>query len=544
MGCISGPVDVEKDRHMRVSTGMCWYSFTVLLGLGGLCLALGGGCNGAAPQAPQARGAAASPTPDSTPEKAADPLLEGWDQPAAVLLLSGEQQGYLEPCGCSITQSGGLARRASLEAMLREKGWPVVGLDAGGLVKDSETQDKLKFETILAGLKQLNYAAVAAGVAELRLNPDYLLGQFLDAEGIPLAGMLVSANVVFHDDPGLGVPKAFRIVTAGDVKIGVTAVLGAKAASEVAPEGVQTNMAVKPAADALKDVLPKLAEQQPDVLVLLVHGTPAEARSLAEKFPQFPIVLNTGGAEEASERPVKVGNTLVLEVGHKGKHIGVLGFFPNSETKFRWELVNLDNRRFLSDPRMTQLMRDYQQRVRDLNLAESDDRKVQLPGGLSFVGAEKCGECHKKSYEFWKTTSHAHAYESLERGREGEEANWVSRIYDPECLSCHVTGWEPQTYKRFDSGFLNIKTTPHLTGQQCENCHGPGSRHTELELALKESKSQPDDAVIAARKEVQRSMATAEKDHCLHCHDAENSPEFLSQGFQYYWEQIAHPWKD
>jgi len=480
----------------------------------------------------------------SQPLPPAEPLLEGWENPAVVLLLSGEQHGYLEPCGCSLTQSGGLARRATLEAMLRERSWPVVGFDAGGLLKDSRTQDQLKFEAILDGLKQLKYAAIAAGVSELRLGPDYLLGQFLDADGIPLAGMLVSANVVFHDDPTLGVPKPFRMVTAGDVTIGVTAVLGADAAAEVAPQGVKTNIAIKPATEALQEVLSPLTQAKPDLLVLLVHGTPAEARTLAQQFPQFQIVLNTGGAEEASHKPTKIGDSLVLEVGHKGKHIGVLGYFPQSEPKFRWELVDLDNRRFKSDPRMVKVMRDYQQRIRDLNLAESDDRKIRHPSGLSFVGAEKCGECHKQSYDFWKTTGHAHAYDSLERGRAGEEAHWVSRIYDPECLSCHVTGWEPQQYQRFDSGFLNAQATPHLLGNQCENCHGPGSRHTELELALKESKAQPNQVTLDARNEVKRSIATAEREICLQCHDAENSPAFLEQGFQYYWEQIEHPWKD
>ncbi len=26
------------------------------------------------------------------------------------------------------------------------------------------------------------------------------------------------------------------------------------------------------------------------------------------------------------------------------------------------------------------------------------------------------------------------------------ERTWVKRNYDPECLSCHVTGWNPQNF--------------------------------------------------------------------------------------------------
>ena len=499
-----------------------------------VCVALAG-CPSATPPA--------VPTTRTMPTK---PLLEGWDRPAAALLLSGEQFGYLEPCGCSLSQSGGVARRARLEAMLREKSWPVAGLDAGGTLKRDRTQDKLKFEAILSGLKQLNYAAVAAGAPELRLGPDYLLGQFTEGEGVALGGLLLAANVVFFDSPDLGVPKPWRIVTVGDVKVGVTAVLGPKAAAEVAPSGVQTNITVTPAADALHKVLPLLKAEQPAFLVLLSHGTTDDARLLAGMFPDFQIVLTTGGAEEPPDKPERIGETLLLEVGHKGKHVGVLGYYPNAAQKFRWEVVDLDMARFTNDPRMDQLMKDYQQQLRDQQIAESDEIVTAHPSGRTYIGAEKCGECHKNAYKTWKETRHAQAFHGLEIGRkvpgtDKYQENWVSRIYDPECLCCHVTGWDPQEVRRYDSGYFNVQTTPHLQGQQCENCHGPGSHHAELEWRLKESRGQPDDAVIAARKDVKLFEATAEKQVCIKCHDADNSPAFQ---FAEYWKKIKHPFKD
>lgn len=483
-----------------------------------------------------------NPQPISQPHAAPPaPLLEGWDRPAAALLLSGEQFGYLEPCGCSLTQSGGLARRARLEAMLREKSWPIVGLDAGGTLKRSRKQDNLKFEAILSGLKQLNYAAVAAGTSELRLQPDYLLGQFSEGEGVPLGGMLVAANVVFFESPDLGVPKPWKIVTAGDVKIGVTAVLGEKAAAEVAPAGVQTNITVTPAAEALAKVLPLLQAETPQFLVLLSHGTKDEAKALAQAFPDFQIVLTTGGAEEPPDKPARIGDTLLLEVGHKGKHVGVLGYYPDASEKFRWEVVNLDKDRFENDSRMDELMRNYQQQLRDLQVAESNEIAARHPTGRTFIGAEKCGECHKNAFKTWSATKHAQAFHSLERGRKGQEQNWVSRVYDPECLACHVTGWDPQEVLRYDSGYFNAETTRHLQGQQCENCHGPGSHHAEQEWRLKDGKLPPDAAAIAARKDAKLFVATAEKDVCIKCHDADNSPAF---NFKEFWEKVKHPFKD
>lgn len=478
----------------------------------------------------------------STTTAPAKPFLEGWQKPAAALMLSGEQFGYLEPCGCSLTQSGGLARRAKLEAMLREKGWALAGLDLGGTLKRSRRQDQVKFEAILSGLKEIGYQAVGTGTAELHLPPDYLLSQFSEGDGIPLGGLLVSANVTLFDTPDLGVPKGFKIIEIGGRKIGVTSVLGKKGAEEVAPAGVQTNITVRDPIEALEAVLPSLTAEKPDLLVLLSHGSTEEAKVWAEKFPQFHVVLTAGGPEDPSEKPFPVGNTWVLEAGHKGKHIGILGYYPDATPPLKWELIQLDNTRFENDPRMDVLMKNYQQQLKDLDLARSEELLVPHPSGDKFIGAKVCGECHKKAFAKWEKSKHAHAFESLSKGRKGQEATWISRIHDPDCLACHVTGWDPQNVLRFESGYLDPEATAHLIGQQCENCHGPGLKHVELERAFKKDLKAVDrDTLMAARAANKLNSATAEKQVCHKCHDYENSPKFE---FKKYWGEIHHPWKD
>ncbi len=491
-----------------------------------------GGCSQTAPPVPP-------PPPAAPPPK---PYLEGWEKPAAALFLSGEQFGYLEPCGCSLTQSGGLARRARLEAILREKGWPVAGLDLGGTLKRSRRQDQVKFDAILTGLKEIGYKAVGAGAAELHLPPDYLLGQFSEGEGIPLGGLLVSANVTLFETPDLGVPQRFRVFELGGKKIGVTSVLGKKWAEEVAPAGVQTNITVRDPIEALEAVLPTLTAETPDLMVLLAHGSTDEAKAWAAKFPQFQVVLTTGGPEDPSEKPTLIGDTWLLEAGHKGKYIGVLGFYPEAKPPLKWELIQLDNVRFENDPRMDALMKTYQQQLQDLDLARSDELLVPHPSGDKFVGAKVCGECHTKAFAKWSKSKHAHAFETLSKGRKGQEETWISRIYDPDCLACHVTGWDPQNVVRFESGYLDQTTTAHLVGQQCENCHGPGQKHTDLErLFKKDLKAVSRDDLNAARAAAKLNSATAEKNVCKNCHDYENSPKFE---FKKYWEEIRHPWKD
>lgn len=472
------------------------------------------------------------------------PLCEDWAPPAIALVLSGEQHGYLEPCGCSETQSGGIARRADLVAQLEQRGWPVTALDLGGTLKRNRTQSRIKFETLLAALSDMHYQAVALGPEELRLRPDYLLSQHLfdGSEDSPNLAFL-AANVVFYDSPDLGTPVRSRVFSVNGVKIAVTAILG----ESLQDTFLSNDIRVDPPTKVLPEVVQELEQEDPDLLVLLSHASVEESRQLAESNPQFDLVLTAGGPEDPDEHPTKIGETLLLQVGHKGKYAGVVGFYPDAESdRLKFELVNLDQQRFKASPVMREHMRQYQDRLRDENLV-ANELPISHPSGWTFVGAAKCGECHKKAYAKWLDPGdmpyhHAHAYESLEQGRKGQEQDWISRVHDPECLVCHVTGWDPDTFLRYDSGFVSPEQTPHLIAQQCENCHGPGSRHVELEELFQKDRKQADkNQLTAVRKEMHRSIETAEKQVCSRCHDLDNSPHFEMKE---YWEKIKHPWRD
>ena len=259
-----------------------------------------------------------------------EPLLDDWESPAAVLLLTGEQHGYLEPCGCSIHQLGGMARRADLVRILtEERKWPVAGLDVGGTPLRNRRQDQIKYLCLFDAFKSMNYGAVAVGLEELKLGADFLLQQQVaDPEEAKKAVGLVSANVALYDPPLEGWPLASRIVQVGPVKVGVTAIVGLSLRDQVAPVGAMSNITIRDPVEVLPSAIAALQAEKPDFLVLLSHGSIEEARQLAGKFPAFRIVLTAGGPEEPDKKPVVVGKTWVLQAGHKGKRVGVLGYFP------------------------------------------------------------------------------------------------------------------------------------------------------------------------------------------------------------------------
>ncbi len=73
------------------------------------------GCTSSSPtgtSAPSSTGSSGGPTglPGGSSSTSQKPLAN-LGNPAAVLIVTGEQFGYLEPCGCTEGQIGGLLRR-------------------------------------------------------------------------------------------------------------------------------------------------------------------------------------------------------------------------------------------------------------------------------------------------------------------------------------------------------------------------------------------------------------------------------------------------
>jgi hypothetical protein len=114
----------------------------------------------------------------------------------------------------------------------------------------------------------------------------------------------------------------------------------------------------------------------------------------------------------------------------------------------------------------------------------------------------------------WSSTKHAHAFADLEHDPR------PNTIYDAECVTCHTTGFE------YTSGYRTATATPHLKATQCENCHGPASKHA----------ANPDS--LDFRKPLRVTAVQSDKGLlCNRCHDEDNSPKFE---FATYWSQVRH----
>src|SRR5215813_492630 len=89
-------------------------------------------------------------------------IFVGWPKPDVALVFSGEQNGYLEPCGCAglENQKGGLKRRFTFLKQLRDKGWDVVAMDLGGMESGTGIQAGFKIDFSYRALTKMGYAAI------------------------------------------------------------------------------------------------------------------------------------------------------------------------------------------------------------------------------------------------------------------------------------------------------------------------------------------------------------------------------------------------
>jgi hypothetical protein len=91
--------------------------------------------------------------------------------------------------------------------------------------------------------------------------------------------------------------------------------------------------------------------------------------------------------------------------------------------------------------------------------------------GFTYVGSQKCAECHEENFQrFIKHSPKSRSYRSIRRMERGLTSREKRHCYD-----CHTTGHGRP------GGFVSLAKTPQLKNIGCESCHGPGSGHVKNE---------------------------------------------------------------
>jgi nitrate/TMAO reductase-like tetraheme cytochrome c subunit len=512
-------------------------------------------------------------------------------KPDAVIVVSGQTYGYLQPCGCSRPQTGGLERRAVFIEHLKAKGWPVAAVDVGDVFPDGAKigdQARMKYVAAMSSMREMGYLAVGLGKSEIKSSLFNTLASYgLQKEQRPFtlaanAGGLIENKFVPREEhfklnidetKRRPLVEAVEVATVGKVPVGVGGVVG-KALHEANRDGKWDIGLDFPDAQAgVRGILKALANHptKPELKVLLFQGPSADAELVAKFDKGFDVIVSSTDETNPPMVPAKVGDTLVVHTGTRGQYVGVVGAFkkPGGGFDLHYQLVPMteafltpgaDSDAYKAN-KVLPILQEYAKQVKDANLLKEwpkVDHPAQLAGAklqlkLKYVGSEACKQCHAAEYAVWDKTPHGHALDALEK----IATRPTLRNFDPECVRCHTVGFDHKT------GYVDAATTPALKHVGCESCHGPGSAHVDnprakdlQELLRPWAQRQqgvfdlPDmkfiekmaklDVIERGKVEiqpVQQILINQVSGTCSKCHDADNDPNF---DLYKYWPKIVH----
>jgi len=426
-------------------------------------------------------------------EKAAATSRPAAPKASPLVVITGNEHGFIRPCGCSKPVLGGVHRRAYALAELRKTEPNLAAVSVGEFLLESDKEQDLKFDSFLLSLAEMDYAAFVPGAGEFRLGKTALSGKRNIVPGLPF----VVANAGWKDEPPL--EKSVKLGDTGGFLIGL-----------VGPLPTEYGATVTPAGDALRAE----AEAHAGAAFLLVvyNGPEADLPKIAPAVPEKLRGKTIFAVPGIGDLPLKLNPVLgmpVVGAGMKGKAIGLLR--PNSERFYESRVLEEKMPGLKS---VEEILESYRRAVRDEGLMVNVGK---TPAAAGYVGDQKCAECHEAIYKKLKTTPHQHAVKDLKK---------TNDHFDPECVQCHVTGWKTQ------GGFVDYDKTPLMMNVNCEACHGPGSAHS-------------------ANAEVKTLNGKIDQYTCLHCHDPDNSPQFKfadsnpipKTGPDGYWPRIEHSLK-
>ncbi len=403
------------------------------------------------------------------------------------LVYSGNLDGELEPCGCSVEGDlGGILRRATTIDRLRSESPNLFLISSGGLLSSVSPQDRLTGEYILRGMAALNYDAIGLQWGDLVYGESFIgtdlpwvasnwqQAQFSAQRQVSHGGyrMTVFSWLEASQSPQAEMPGEHQLVSS-DVSQLSTALVAARQRGELSV--VTTTLTLPEAQD-------RLPLEQIDILFI---------RSAYEVFSE----------------PHMAGETLVLQAGSRGMRLGHLELFLNAAGRIdSWQHEVILMPSAVDDAVHLQSWYDsYNDAVRSSYKKLVAQRKARKAGTSPYGGEEMCQGCHATEHKRWGGTKHSQAYYRLEE---------VNKAFDPACIVCHTVGFNSE------GGFIDMEATPQLLNVQCESCHGAARKHAESQ-----------------GREPVGNHGWKPQQICAQCHTQPHSPMF---NYEEYWPNVLH----
>jgi hypothetical protein len=428
-----------------------------------------------------------------------EPTQDPETTPRARLRLSGQLEGYLEPCGCASAQLGGLARRSFTNQ--QDRAYDLL-IEGGNFSVGGTDLDLFKLMTILQVLsnKESPYKALGIGPRDLQLDPE-ILGEYLSLFEVPS----IASDLRPKLDQTWTVKSHVEYQLPGSrVRIASLALRAPEDAYELLPAG-----------EAWQNAMAGVAEDC--FRVLLVHGSKDEARAQASLEPRPDLIVSIGASHaEPPSAADDVDGIPIVFPGIHGRYlldVTIARVDGRSQLR-RYRPIQLAGSRTakgaMEDKDMRAVIRQHRFDVKEAGIREVIAESKPRRSESEYIGSAACAGCHPAASKAWSESKHAHAWQTLVDAEVSGRYDWPVTFY-PDCIACHTVAYGEE------GGFVNPEKTPTLLNVGCEQCHGPALDH-----------------VTSRGKTV---LGPVEPISCTSCHDMEQSPDF---DYSTMWKMIEH----
>jgi len=425
----------------------------------------------------------------------------------------------------------------------------VLLVDAGDILPAvNDMQGELKAEILARAYRIMAYDAVTFGETDLFFGPSYL-ERLISRFDLPVTTVnIVRANADTTAGPGAkrrggdalrGSVEHF-IKELDGVRVAVVGVLNHRA---IMPKSVTDSLRILNMEESLRAVLPEVRERS-DIVVVLAHvGAINRARALADSCPGIDVII---GAHVEVMPPFheERNGTILAYTRNRGRFMGRLNLLLDEKKRvigFGHEMSPMAPE-IEDDPNVLALLTEYIDRLKIMVASTAFRPRAEdlKEPASNYVSHRACLQCHEEQYAQWRTTSHAHAFDTIEAKK---------RDFDPDCQSCHTTGF------RFRTGFITPRGTPQFKHVQCEACHGPGGDHVRHYASLRDEEAGKEPAGDRETRRRGRGAGAGSpgaphppsdeaapyglvsEKTCTGCHTPHNSPEF---DYGKYLEKVEH----
>lgn len=393
---------------------------------------------------------------------------------------SYDTSGYLETCGCSAHQLGGLARRATLISELRAK-QPVLAIEGAHIVADAGEFQLFKGQTIVAALSKMGYNALQLGIREAQHGADGIQ-HLVETATFPC----FSANLVMN---GQRWEKDTVVVKIGGARVGITGVSQPEAVNFELPAGVGFSNP----REALDSALAKL-RRKCDLRVICLEGEPTWVEQMKRSYASQADLFLSGSRGKQSATLEFSSTPPALNTWDEGRYLGWISVDPAPKS-FTLAGKNLPiDEHYADAPEIKDLLDNtYRPQLKERFFGAL---KVDL--GELYLPPDYCTDCHEEQVNKYLETGHAKALQTLvDKGQE----------YNPDCMFCHVV-YDPDK--------------DELQSMNCVVCH---SNITDQHVwdAINELPIADPEPPVAYHTQK----------FCEQCHDPVNSAEFAAHWPQY-----------